>query len=75
MDSLDPLVAPGIVDQPVPGGLSLQQMEDAVRAAAARFRVRAVTLATYNPDLDEDDKTLRAGLRLLELIPQCVRAT
>lgn len=62
MDSLDPQVAPGIVDHPVPGGLSLEHMEAAIRGVAGRFRVRAATLATYNPDLDQDDKTLRAGL-------------
>jgi arginase len=55
LDALDPQVAPGIVDSPVPGGLSLQDMEGAVRAVAARFRVRAAALTTYNPDLDQDE--------------------
>ncbi len=68
MDGLDPAVAPGIVDPPVPGGLSLQDMEEVVRAVTARFHVRAAALTTYNPDLDQDDKTLRAGLRIIELL-------
>ncbi len=71
LDALDPQVAPGIVDSPVPGGLSLQDMEEAVRAVAARFRVRAAALTTYNPDLDQDEKTLRAGLRIIELLAGC----
>ncbi len=30
MDALDPQVAPSLVDAPVPGGLSLQEMEEAI---------------------------------------------
>jgi arginase len=71
MDALDPQVAPGVVDPPVPGGLSLQDMEEAIRAAAARVRVRAAALATYNPELDQDGRTLRAGLRIIELLAEC----
>jgi formiminoglutamase len=67
-DALDPAVAPGIVDEPVPGGLSLEQLEDAVLAVTARFRIRAATLATYTPERDEDDRTRRAGLRVIELL-------
>jgi arginase len=72
MDALDPQVAPGVVDHPVPGGLSLGDVEEAIRAAATRFRIRAATLATYNPDVDQDGKTLRAGLRIIELLAECV---
>ncbi len=72
LDALDPQVAPGLVDVPVPGGLSMPQMEEVIRAVAARFRLRAVALATYNPDLDQEEKTLRAGLRIIELLAECV---
>ena len=68
LDGLDPEVAPGIVDNPVPGGLSLQDLEEATQAVADRFRIRAAALTTYNPELDEDEKTLRAGLRIIELL-------
>jgi arginase len=67
-DALDPAVAPGIVDEPVPGGLSLEQLEDVVRGATARFRLRAVALTTFTPARDREDRTLRAGLRVLELL-------
>jgi arginase len=67
-DALDPAAAPGIVDEPVPGGLSLEQLEDVVTAVTARFRIRAATLATYTPERDEDERTLRAGLRVIELL-------
>jgi arginase len=68
IDALDPAVAPGVVDRPVPGGLSLEQAEEAIRAVTTRFALRAVDLAVYNPDLDEGDRTLRAGLRIIELL-------
>jgi arginase len=67
-DGFAPEIAPGIVDEPVPGGLSAEDAEAIVRGTTARFRVRAVTLATYTPDNDEDNKTLRLALRLIELI-------
>jgi arginase len=66
MDALDPEVAPGVVDRPVPGGLTVEQTEQAITAATMRFRIKAVTLATYNPDRDRDDRTLDTALRLLE---------
>lgn len=72
MDALDPLVAPGVVDQPVPGGLTLEQLEDCLHSMSERLRIRAATLATYNPDRDQNDRTLRAGLRILEFIGGCL---
>jgi arginase len=67
-DGFAPEIAPGIVDEPVPGGISLEQAETIVGAAGDRFRIRAATLATYTPETDEDDKTLRVALRLIDLI-------
>jgi arginase len=67
-DGFAPEVAPGIVDEPVPGGLSSEDAEALIRAAGERFRIRAVTLATFTPNRDVDDKTLRLALRLIELI-------
>jgi arginase len=68
MDALDPQVAPGIVDHPVPGGLSLEDLNAVIAGVGARFQVRAATLATYDPGRDQDDKTLRAGLSVIELL-------
>lgn len=67
-DGFAPEVAPGVVDDPVPGGLSLEDAELIIGATAERFRIRAATLATYTPALDHDDKTLRVGLRIIELL-------
>jgi arginase len=67
-DGFAPEVAPGIVDEPVPGGLSFEDARLIVNGAGERFRIRAVTLATYTPARDEEKKTLRLGLALVELI-------
>lgn len=68
LDAYDPKVAPGIVDDPVPGGLSLADGEGIVRAVLARFRVRAATLATYVPARDPDGRTQDLQVRLVELL-------
>jgi arginase len=70
-DAFKPEVAPGIVDKPTPGGLTQKQAEEIIRAVAARFHIRAVTLATYTPSNDEDEKTLRLALDLINLIGAC----
>jgi arginase len=67
LDAFSPELAPGIVDEPAPGGMSLEQAEEIIRAAAERFRIRAITLATFAPDRDEGEKTLQLALRILEL--------
>lgn len=68
LDTLDPSVAPGIVDQPVPGGLSLEQLETVLRGVGERFRVCAAAVTTYDPTLDLDERTLRVVLRIAELL-------
>jgi len=64
VDVIDPRYAPG-VGFPVEGGLSVEAVEEAVRAVSERFRVVAASLTAYEPDADDGDKTLRAGLRLM----------
>ncbi len=59
---------PGVVDEPVPGGLSVEDAETIVRATTRHFRIRAATLATYAPDRDRDGRTVRVVLRLIELL-------
>jgi arginase len=68
LDALAPEVAPGIVDAPVPGGLSLEELEEIVGGVTSRFRVRAAAVTTFNPALDEGDRTLHAALRAVELL-------
>jgi arginase len=72
IDCLAPEVAPGVVNAPVPGGLSLCDLTDAIRITFAAFRVRAASLTGFNHDRDENDETLHAGLQLIESVGECV---
>jgi arginase len=67
-DGFAPEIAPGIVDEPVPGGLSREDAETIIGAVGERFRIRAATLATYTPERDEHGKTLNLALGLIETI-------
>lgn len=71
IDSLDPRYAPG-VDFPAPDGLSVEDVETAVGMAARIFHIRAAAFTAYNPDKDEDGKTLQAGTRLIGAVAYAV---
>jgi arginase family enzyme len=75
MDVFDPEVAPGVVDEPVPGGLTLEDAERVMRAIGARFLIRAATIATFTPDRDRDGRTLRSALRVVELLGEWASST
>ena len=70
---LDPEIAPGIVDPPVPGGLALDELDHLIRAVSARFPLAAAAITTYVPELDPEDRTLEAVLQAIELISSPVR--
>jgi len=73
IDVLDPEEAPG-VEFRSRGGLFLNEMEPALETIGKYFRIRAANLAAYNPDLDENDTTLRSGFRLLAAVVDAVSA-
>jgi arginase family enzyme len=68
LDAFDPEVAPGVVDEPVPDGIGVADAEVAIRAAAQLLPIRAVTLATFNPERDRGDRTLRTALEIIGLV-------
>jgi arginase len=57
LDALDPSVGRGVVDPPVPGGLTASQLIELLDAVSERFRIAAMTIATYVP-ANDDRKTL-----------------
>ena len=71
IDVIDPQEAPG-VDYRTPKGLSLYEMEKAIWMIAENFRIKASALTAYNPDNEEDEKTLQTGLRLVNIIADAV---
>jgi arginase len=52
LDALDPAIGPGVVDTPVPGGLSATQLDALLKRVCRRFTVVAATIATYTPVKD-----------------------
>ena len=69
IDVLSGAFAPG-VDFPSPGGLTLDELEAAVRMVGREFTVRAAALTAYDPDHESDKTTLRSGLRLMQVIAE-----
>jgi arginase len=67
-DAFAPELAPAIADEPAPGGLTLEQATTIICATAERFSIQAATLATYAPDRDQDERTLRLALSMIELL-------
>ncbi len=65
--------APG-VDFPSAGGLSLPDLENALRRVVAELPVRAAALTAYDPDRDRGEVTLRSGLRLVTVIADALQA-
>jgi arginase len=67
-DAFAPELVPGIADEPAPGGLTLEQAKTIIRATADRFHIPAATLATYAPERDHEERTLRVALSLIQLL-------
>jgi arginase len=67
LDALDPTIGSGVVDPPVPGGLSERQLLDLIDQIRARFAVIAATVSTYTP-ANDDGTTLRAAVAALRCL-------
>jgi arginase family enzyme len=50
----------------VPGGLSVEVVEDAIRMVKERFEVCAGAVTSFDPGYDKDDKVLDAGIRIVQ---------
>jgi arginase len=74
-DAFAPELAPGIADEPAPGGLTAEQAETIIRATADRFHIQAATFATYTPERDREERTLRVALSLITLLADYTRDT
>jgi arginase len=65
LDALDPLLGAGVVDPPVPGGLSAEQLTELLGLVRERFDLAGATIATYVPGRD-DGRTLAAATTAIE---------
>jgi len=67
LDVLDPVLSPGVNFQ-APGGIAPEELFEAVRRIPAKIPIAAATIANFNPDRDQDDRTLRIACRLVEIL-------
>lgn len=73
LDAFDPAVAPG-VGSPEPGGLTAQDMTQALAACARDARFAAFELVEYNPRHDKGGITARLALDLLGSVAGALHA-
>jgi arginase len=50
----------------VPGGLSVEVVEEIIGMAKERFEVCAGAITSFDPDYDKDDKVVGAGIRIVK---------
>jgi arginase len=67
LDVIDPREATANGWAP-PDGLGIHAMRDAIADLRRQIPIKAVGLASYNPDIDRDGRALRAALTLLEAV-------
>ncbi|MFN2115825.1 MAG: arginase family protein, partial [Anaerolineae bacterium] len=74
-DVIDPEQAPAM-NYPAPGGPSADTVRAVFRRLAQSGRVAAVSVSSWNPDLDQDGRTRRLVMDLLsELAPEPPEST
>ncbi len=66
IDVLNPAESPG-VNYRGAGGYAVAELERILKLVARLTTVAAVGLTNYNPEQDVDDRTLAAGMRLLQV--------
>ena len=69
LDVHDPQLAPANQFAP-PGGLTPREVQEAVRAIAAKLPICSASLAAYDPAVDPHGRALEAGLQLVELFAE-----
>ena len=67
MDIVDPLVARSKEFAP-PGGLTVEQVVEALQMIKEYFHIRAGTIAACDPDSDRDGRAIMAGMRFAEIL-------
>jgi len=66
-DVITPDQAPA-QNYPVPGGVSVVDLQDIFRYLAERYSIVAVSVSSWNPELDRDKSSEKAGLLALEAL-------
>lgn len=67
LDVLDPAISPG-VNFSEPGGISPDQLFDAVKLVIATGKLRAAAITNFNPARDRDNRTLKIAQQLVAIL-------
>jgi arginase len=67
LDVLEPEGAPANEFAP-PNGLWQEELEEGIQEIQDHFTLAAAGVASYDPDYDDEDRILRAGARLMEVL-------
>ena len=67
VDIIDPSEAPAM-NYLAPGGPSVDEMQEAFRYLARTGNVKAVSMSTWNPELDDDGRTREVCMSLLDTL-------
>jgi arginase len=70
LDALDPTIGLGVVDPPVPGGISEAQLVALVDRVRERFAVAGATIAAYTP-AEDDGSTLPVAVLAVRRLISC----
>ena len=65
VDIIDPREAPAM-NYIAPGGPSIDKLQEAFRYLARTGNVKAVSMSTWNPELDDDGRTREVCMSLLD---------
>ena len=71
LDVLNPKVAPANEYVTCEGGLSAQQVVEAVQLIGENLKITSATIASFDPNFDPLEKTLQVGLKLIGKIIEC----
>jgi arginase len=67
LDVLDPAISPGVNFQ-APGGLTVSELEHALREVFGRADVSAIAVTNYNPHRDAESRTLHIVCGLIRFV-------
>ncbi|WP_304406154.1 arginase family protein, partial [uncultured Clostridium sp.] len=72
IDCLDPEYVPG-TGTPVHNGLSFTESKILIESILGTSLVRSIDFVEYNPDLDENNRTIETCIELLKLISKTLK--
>jgi arginase len=73
LDVLDPTRAPAN-EFAAPGGLTVSQVEEAIKVIGERFNICACGVASYDPRYDREDEVLTAGMTIIKSVAATVQS-